>query len=147
MIFHCPSDTFTTTSTLEAYYADDEKKILKSYGWNGVGTNASASWAAGMGYILGSTSTEYGGCAKLSNTAPDTIVVTDAAKGGSVPYGLVYPSVAVGYCPDPLHGGGSNFMFIDGHAEKLSYSFFSQYKIPAVSKLWTRRRDSDGYVK
>lgn len=80
MVFHCPSDTFSTTSTVAGYYADDAKKVLRSYGWNGVGTDASASWAVGMGYILGSAN-EYGGCSKLSNTGPDTIIIADAPKG------------------------------------------------------------------
>ena len=144
MLLNCPSSTVQrdAATTGSNYYTSTTKKVLCSYGWNYGGTYSATSrpWGAGMGYCLGTTD-ERGGCAKISNTAPDTIVMADGAVNGEN-----YVATGSGnLAPETRHQAAANFLFIDGHAEKLLYAFYSNNSNPEVSKLWTRRRDTNGY--
>ena len=140
MVFHCPSNTLKKDSVLTSsgYYTSTAKEVLCSYGWNynGTGNTTDQPWRAGMGYIL--SSDPRGGCAKTSNTSPDTIIVTDGRDTG-----VTY--IAWNYV-QPLHSNGANFLFLDGHAKKLSYAFYHQV-VDDVMKLWTRRKDSSGIIE
>ncbi len=148
MAFHCPSNTTIkdAASTASTYYTSTTKDVLCSYAWNysGFYNETTRPWAAGMGYNLGSTD-ERGGCAKISRTAPDTLVITEGRQDG---YPMTSCTGNYANGPQALHNLNANFMFIDGHAKSmLSNFYFGMFSSPEVTKMWTRRRDSDGLVE
>ncbi len=136
-ILKCPSNTLKDASG---------QLLACNYGWNYSGTAANSTqantypWKVGMGFNV--PNDPRGGCAQVARTAPDTVVMADQRNSIT---DLVVSSVAAA-SPMPIHADSANFLFMDGHAKKLSYQFYMS-SVPDVTKIWTRRRDTDGMVE
>lgn len=152
MIFNCPSNAAKrdADASNHSYYTSKEKEALCNYGWNYSGSASTMTdatdnpWKAGMGNSLGSATDARGGCAKLPNTAPDTLVAGDARADGTT---FIMCSESVLYTAQPLHNKGANFIFIDTHAERMPFPDYGRRTQAEISKLWTRRQDSNGTVE
>jgi prepilin-type processing-associated H-X9-DG protein len=70
-----------------------------------------------------------------------TVLMCDAQCGG----GHLYPSTDGGFLAEcaPIHNGGDNFVFVDGHAEWISYSTYNDGFTPGTedaSTEWIKTR-------
>jgi len=147
-IFKCPASTlsFEPSGTYNNRFADyGTRTRIATYGFNysGTATNESSylanPWKAGMG----AGQTTRGGCAKLGQVATDTIVAGDGREDGTAE--LPGYSDSFSYLAYPIHGKSANFLFIDGHVKPMQFTlYWGRVGSAEVSKLWTRRRDSNG---
>ncbi len=143
-VFSCPVCQSATT----VVKTGSEYNV--GYGWNYSGTATSsgeytaAPWKAGLGQRASISDTDArGGCAKMVLSSPDTVVATDLRKGGGVT--VIYRDVNGSNCPDPIHNNTANFLFLDGSVNKFTRAIVINPFPPAdYTKLWTRRRDSNG---
>ena len=152
-VFRCPASNFVPPSSNLVYFADyPTGKKIATYGWNYSGTAGSdadytaAPWKAGMGFQFSTR----GGCAKITQISSDTIVAGDGRDDETDPgsYNLPGYNTNPSILAFPLHNKSANFMYIDGHVGSMRYAVYAgQRGSPEVSKLWTRRRDSNGLAE
>ncbi|MDD3119661.1 MAG: hypothetical protein PHQ27_10815, partial [Victivallales bacterium] len=136
-ILKCPSNTLKDASG---------QSLACNYGWNYSGTAGNSiqantyPWKVGMGFNI--PNDPRGGCALVARTAPDTVVMADQRNSAT---DLVVSSAASAL-PMAIHTDSANFLFIDGHAKKLSHNFY-MLSTPEATRIWTRRNDTDGMVE
>jgi len=149
-VYDCPSalsEPIASGSITARLVVTSNPDSICEYGWNysGTGNSTGPAWKSGMG----ESATSRGGHTKIARVASDTLVMADVwAKtltANNSPG--IYFTTNEDTRPNPVHNASANFNFIDGHAENFKVSFYFTTGNPEMSKLWTRRNDSNGTVE
>ena len=148
--YDCPSalaEPITSGSITARLVVTSNPDSVCEYGWNysGTGNSTGPAWKYGMG----ETATGRGGHTKIANVASDTLVMADVwVRSLTENYSPgIYFTTNELTRPNPVHNASANFNFIDGHAENFKVNFYFTTSNPEVSRLWTRRNDSNGTVE
>ncbi len=153
-VYDCPSalaEPITSGSITARLIDTSNPDSICEYGWNYSGTISNAAdgvtnpWKAGMG----ERSNSRGGHAKIARVASDTLVMADVwtkTLTSNTSPGIYFTTNETSR-PNPVHNASANFNFIDGHAENFKVNFYFTTSNPEVSRMWTRRNDSNGTVE